>query len=179
MEQIKIEEILAFGQQKYPFLQIQEINAKDLVYEERVRMSCFYCSRYGNNWRCPPHIPNVDYKKMLEEFDRTALVWVDMPFKKERYAEVRNESTNVLHRALLDLEKYVMSRGAEIPLSFIGGSCKLCKNGCGNEKCNNPYQSRTPMEATGINVVKSAAKYGIEIKFPVVDHIIRMGLLMW
>lgn len=64
-------------------------------------------------------------------------------------------------------------------VSFIGGSCKLCKNGCGKDKCNNPYLSRTPVEAIGINVVKSAKENGISITFPPENDIIRIGLLLW
>ena len=40
-------------------------------------------------------------------------------------------------------------------ISFIGGSCKLCKNGCAKDKCNNPGMARIPLEATGVNVIKS------------------------
>lgn len=36
-----------------------------------------------------------------------------------------------------------------------------------------------PFGGDGVNVVKSAAKYGIPITFPVTDHLIRIGLLLW
>lgn len=179
MNTTDISTLLDYGRKKYPLLRMKEIDVKDLVYEERVKMSCFYCSRYGSNWRCPPRIPEVDYRKMLSEYDHAAFVWVDMPFTGQTYTDVRSESSVTLHRALLDLEEYLLEQGASLTLSFIGGSCKLCKNGCGKDKCNNPYQSRSPLEATGVNVVKSAAKYGIRITFPVTDHLIRMGLLLW
>lgn len=64
-------------------------------------------------------------------------------------------------------------------ISFIGGSCKLCKGGCGKEKCNNPYMSRSPIEALGINVIKSASRYGINIEFPTDKQLMRIGMLLW
>lgn len=38
----------------------------DCVFEENVKMNCFYCGKYANNWKCPPNLPNVDYKKCLQ-----------------------------------------------------------------------------------------------------------------
>ena len=64
-------------------------------------------------------------------------------------------------------------------LSYIGGSCRLCKSGCGKDRCNNPYLARIPLEATGVNVVESARKYGISIEFPVKEFLIRIGLILW
>ena len=58
-----LNEMICQIQETYPLIQGQVINPKKIVFEERVKMNCFYCGRYGNNWRCPPHIPDVDYKK--------------------------------------------------------------------------------------------------------------------
>jgi predicted metal-binding protein len=55
----------------------------------------------------------------------------------------------------------------------------LCKNGCGADKCNNPYLSRAPVEATGLNVLKTAAKYGIDIIFPPKETMFRIGMILW
>ena len=35
------------------------------------------------------------------------------------------------------------------------------------------------MEATGVNVVKTAHKFGIDIHFPADNELMRVGLLMW
>ena len=34
-------------------------------------------------------------------------------------------------------------------------------------------------EATGVNIIKSAKKYGIDIRFPTDQKMIRLGLLLW
>ena len=62
---------------------------------------------------------------------------------------------------------------------LCGAHIGLCKGGCGKERCNNPYLSRSPLEATGVNVIKSAKKYGIDIRFPTDKQMIRIGLLLW
>lgn len=158
---------------------IKSVTSDDLVFEENVLLSCFYCGKYGTNWKCPPHLPKLDYKKALGEYDNMAFLWIDMPYDDSTYADVRSESSIRLHKALLHLEKYLWAEGHSSAISFIGGSCKLCRNGCGLEKCNNPYMSRSPLEATGMNVVKSAANCGIRIVFPPQGSIMRLGLIAW
>lgn len=95
------------------------------------------------------------------------------------YNTIRNDSSIYLHRALLLCERWLWQRNNVAALSFIGGSCKLCKNGCATDKCANPYQSRSPVEALGINIVKSAEQFGIYIQFPVKEYMTRIGLLVW
>lgn len=168
---------------------IKEINAlakcifiepSELIFEENVKMNCFYCGKYNNNWRCPPHLPNIDYKEMVQEYDKGIFILLSYNIKNDNeYNNIRNESSIVLHKILLDLEKYMWNHNNSNAISFIGGSCKLCKGGCGKEKCNNPYMSRSPLESIGVNVIKSAKKYGIDITFPTNRELMRIGLLLW
>lgn len=156
------------------------INPSELIFEENVKMNCYYCGRYNNNWRCPPNLPNIDYKQMMKEYDRGCLVILSFDIHDEKmYSEIRNESSIILHKLLLELEKLMWKNNNSNAISFIGGSCKLCRGGCGKEKCNNPYLSRSPLEAIGVNIIKSARKYGVDIKFPTDRHLIRIGLLLW
>lgn len=156
------------------------IDPKELVFEENVKMNCFYCGKYKNNWRCPPHLPDIDYKAMVKEFDAGLFVYYRYVIDENTdYGSVREESGIMLHRKLLSLEKWMWNRNCSNAVSFIGGSCRLCRDGCGKEKCNNPYMSRSPLEAIGVNVVKSAGKYGIRIRFPADQVLMRLGLLLW
>ena len=155
------------------------ISPKELVFEENVRMNCFYCGKYGNNWRCPPNLPSIDYQKMVNEFTHGMFVVYSYNVNEDDFSTIRNESSTTLHRTLLKLEQWMWNHSISNSISFIGGSCKLCKGGCGKEKCNNPYMSRSPVEATGINVIKSVKKYGIEIVFPTTKKLIRCGLILW
>lgn len=170
---------LDFANEEFKILEGILIKPEDLVFEERVRMSCFYCGRYGKNWKCPPNLPDIDYKKMFNEFEAGALVYVKIPLNERNYEDVRNNSSVILHKGLLAMEKCLWTCGVGLYLSFVAGSCKLCKNGCGQQGCNNPYLSRSPLEATGVNVVESAKKYGLNIGFPPGDYMIRCGLILW
>jgi len=158
---------------------LQPVEAEALIFEENVRLNCFYCGRYGNNWRCPPKIPDLNYKKIVSEFDNIVFVYNRYKITPENENQIRFESTNHIHKSLLAMEKILFDNGISTALSFIGGSCKLCKNGCGPTNCNNPYIARMPVEATGMNIQKSAAKYGIEITWPITDSILRLGMLIW
>jgi len=154
-------------------------SAKDFIFEESVKMNCYYCGRHGQNWRCPPHIPEIDYKKLFSEFENLLFVYSIFKLTDQTRDNVRYDSTNHIHKSLLAMEKILINYDKPSALSFIGGSCKLCKNGCGADRCNNPYQSRMPLEATGLNIVKTVSKYGINIRWPVDDALIRIGLLAW
>lgn len=115
---------------------------------------------------------------MVSEYDNGALIYLDLPYESN-YEDVRSESSILLHKILLELEAYLYQNNNSIALSFIGGSCKLCKNGCDNKGCRQPYKSRSPVEAIGINIIKSAEKYGIKINFPPNGSMVRIGLLLW
>lgn len=174
------DEFLEFVKSKCGMAECVFINPKELVFEENVRMNCYYCGKYNNNWRCPPNLPNINYRRMAQEYDAGCFVALSFDItNKAVHTEIRNESSVMLHKLLLELEKWMWNNNSPNAISFGGGSCKLCRGGCGKEKCNNPYLSRSPLEAIGVNVVKSAAKYGIDIRFPTEDCLMRVGLLLW
>lgn len=180
MKRTDREQLLAFLKEKNEMAEGVIIDPKELIFEENVKMNCFYCGKYNNNWRCPPHLPDIDFQKMMAEFDAGMLVALSYSINSsEEYNAVRTESSVILHKLLLSLEKWMWNHDSSTAVSYIGGSCKLCKGGCGKERCNNPYMSRSPLEATGINVVKSARKFGIDIKFPTERKMMRVGLLLW
>lgn len=180
MKSIEREQLLTYMKEKNPMVEGVFIDPKELVFEENVKMNCFYCGKYRSNWRCPPNLPDIDYHKMVQEFDAAMFVVLTYDItNSEEYNVIRNESSVVLHKLLLNLEKWMINHNSSNALSFIGGSCKLCKDGCGKEKCKNPYMSRSPIEAIGINVIKSAKKYGVDIGFPADKKLMRIGLLLW
>lgn len=174
-----LEDMISFVKSNGFDIQGKMIDSSKLIFEEKVKMNCFYCGKYNMSWKCPPKLPQIDGKKMLAEFDNAAFVWVQIPIAKDNFAVVRKDSSILLHRALLECEKWLWDHNNSTALSFIGGSCKLCKNGCAPNRCANPYQSRSPVEALGINVVKSAELFGINIVFPPTEYMTRLGLLLW
>ena len=143
------------------------IDPGKLIFEENVKMNCFYCGKYNNNWKCPPNLPDIDYKKMMSEYDIGMAVVLAFQIKQQsEYDKIRNDSSVILHRLLLDLEKWMYNRNSSNTISFIGGSCKLCRGG-------------SPIEATGINMVKSMKQYGVSLDFPTDRVLKRIGLLLW
>lgn len=176
---IGIAEITLMLHEKYPYLKIVEIPLVNMVFEERVKHKCFHCKNYGNKWTCPPHLPNVDYPKMFKEYDHAAVIIYEVFCNDDNFEDKRAQSTNIIHRALLYLEKRMYEKNNSMALSFIGGSCKLCKNGCNKERCANPYISRVPWEATGCNVIDSLASIGIDVVFPISTSLHRYGLFLW
>lgn len=161
------------------FLEVTEIKASQLAFEERVHLNCFHCIRYGVNWTCPPKIPQVDYQKLICEYENLLLVYCKMPLTADKFEVVRRTSTNTLHHALLAAEKLLWESNYPLAISFMGGSCKLCPEGCDELACRHPDKARIPLEGIGVNVVKSAENVGLNIVFPPVDYMFRVGLLGW
>lgn len=175
---ITMRDIIEFVNTNHKDFHISPIKISDIVFERRNELLCFYCARYNNKWTCPPRIPKCDYKALFAEYDNAAFIYRETAVDGH-YEDSRNESTVQLHKVLLDAEAFLLKNDNSTRVSFIGGSCKLCKNGCAPDKCSNPYQARIPLEATGVNVIKSAVKVGIKITFPATEIIIRLGLLLW
>lgn len=176
---ITIDALSAFLHEKYADLKLIPFPIQEMVFEERVRQKCFHCKNYGVKWTCPPRLPNVDYPKMFCEYRNAAVIICEVSVTDEDFEGKRQQSTNTIHRALLSLEKYLYDHNNCMAISFIGGSCKLCKNGCNKDRCANPYISRIPWEATGCNVILSLQKIGVDVKFPITDTLYRYGLILW
>lgn len=176
---VSIDEIKNIIRMEYPDVDIKKIERKDFIFEERVKQKCFHCKNYNLKWTCPPKRPNLDWSKIFDEYGNLAILICKVPLNGTNLKEQREFSTNRIHRALLYLETELYKRNNSLALSFIGGSCKLCKNGCNKERCVNPYLSRIPLEATGCNVVSTLKNIGIDVKFPVTDYLYRYGLFLW
>lgn len=162
-----------------PTLEFKKLDIKNLVFEERVKLLCFHCEKYNQSFTCPPRIPNLDYKKIVNEFNNCAVVFCSMNCNQSDFHQIRLKSTLLLHKGLLKLEDILRKNNYPVILSFIGGSCKLCKGGCSGEKCRNPYLARIPIEAAGINIIDSLKSIGINVKFPIKDVLNRYGLIFW
>ncbi len=163
-----------------PSLVVYPIDFDKIVFEERVKLKCYHCKRHNVNWTCPPKIPDLNYKKLLQEYDNMAVIIKHWEIDESSDIDaIRINSTNELHRSMLKAEKCLWEKGEVMTLSFIGGSCKLCKTGCGKERCNNPDMARIPFEALGVNVIKTMQNIGVDISFSIEKEILRIGLLLW
>lgn len=180
MNEEEKKELVSFISEAAPMAETVFMDPCEAVFEECVKMNCYYCGKYGHNWRCPPNLPDIDYQKMFSEFDEGMFVIFTYKIKdKMQYESIRNESSVTLHKVLLQIEKWMWNHDRPTAVSFGAGSCKLCKGGCGKDRCNNPYMSRSPLEAVGVNLIKTAQKYGVQIHFPADNKLMRAGLVMW
>ncbi len=167
--------------QKSEYLSLNSVDISNIKIENKVKLQCFHCKNYKNKWTCPPKIPTIDYLELFHEYNNAAIVYCKMPFRtKEEFNIIRVESTNLLHRAMLELEEILYKNNSPMAVSFIGGSCKLCKDGCSEESCRYPDLSRIPLEATGVNVIALMKEtLDINVVFPPKDYLYRIGLLLW
>lgn len=162
-----------------PRLNTIVISPNDCLFEERVRLACFNCKRYGVNHTCPPRIPQLNYEQVFSEYKNGLLVWCALEFDENNKSAVRRDSTQLIHRSLLKMEQYLWDHDNSLATSFIGGSCKLCAQGCAKEACRQPSLARIPLEATGVNVIETCRSKGLLLTFPVDGVFKRVGLLLW
>ena len=160
-------------------LELHQITSDKIIFEEAVKLNCFYCKNYDNKWTCPPRIPDLDYKTILSGYTNIAVILYKTDVDADNFEMLRNKSTNVVHESILFLEKFLWENDYPMVISFIGGSCKLCKNGCASGKCANKGIARIPIEALGINVIKTMKNINIDIIFPPTLSLMRCGMILW
>jgi len=158
---------------------IKNITISDLVFEERVKLACFTCKNYNKKWCCPPNIPDLNYQKILSEYEHLNLVYYQYKFEKEISQKDRIESTSILHNYLLKMEQTLGNNNNPMVVSFIGGCCKLCGYDCESNVCLHHTKRRIPFEALGINIVAVMKKIGVSIVFPPKKYFYRIGLIAW
>lgn len=182
------------------------IPAVDIIVENRVALKCRAgCIGYGKKLTCPPHVPTPDeFRKILSEYRYALLVkfispaeadpdvicsiyryWLDPAAPAGKKAEAEKfwkdhfSGTGSFAPMMLELERTAFNKGNPFALAFINGSCRLCDT-C-NVKggiCLHPTQARIPEHAVGINMVATAKKAGMPIRFPVEGHPELMALLL-
>lgn len=124
-----------------------------VVTAEWVRLKCqFGCDEYGQHLTCPPHSPTPSTtRKVLDEY--TTLLLVHLP----------GDSTRL--RALMaELERETFLMGFHKAWAMPVGPCRLCKSCPMKVPCANPFKSRPPMEACGIDVYQTARNNGFQIE---------------
>ena len=176
---MSIEELKEILHEKYPEVEVREIQYEDIVFEERVRLKCCHCKNYKEKWTCPGKLPELDYRKIISEYAHMAVLIGKVPMKGNVTQEQFREAVVKLHKAMLYLEGELFKRNNAMAESFIGCSCQLCEEGCAAEKCRHPEQARVPWDATGCNVVKTLERIGVKVEFPAKEYIYQYGLFVW
>jgi predicted metal-binding protein len=169
-----------------------------VVVDERVRLKCEVprCAGYGRFLTCPPHVASVDkFKKILSGYAWGILVQVearniDSTDKgKGRISRAILKESNKVHQPyklkLLEIVEAVESaafkKGMRFAAGLVGGSCILCERCVGNKSsdaCRHPFRARPPMEAMGIDVVKTAENAGLPIHLSSPKDVVWTGLIL-
>lgn len=158
-------------------LVVAPIDPGTLVFEERVKLLCFLCGKYGTRRTCPPNIPDLNWKLVVNEYNNGLIVCLSTEFDREITVKSRRDSTMALYSVLMKMESILHDAGFPLAVSFGGGSCKIC--GDCVVPCVHPSKSRIPIEAIGINVTKTLAKCEIDLCWPPKGKYMRVGLVLW
>ena len=152
---------------------------KELVFDLKTTAACMSCKRYGLTGCCPPNIGTFEYyKKLLKKYEFGKIFVEKFTVSDpEKWKEIGKESSLVLHKVLLEERSKLLNEGHYFNLVLGGGSCKWCKE-C-SIPCKMPQYRAIPVEATGIDVVKTLYNLGMFIDFPVKKIFYRAGLLLW
>ena len=174
------------------------IPSKQVVIDERVRLKCEVprCAGYGQYLTCPPYVMSVEaFSKIRSSYKWGLLVQVEAKDidstdkDKGRINRTILKENRKLHRSfklkLLEIVEAVESaafkKGMRFATGLVGGSCVLCER-CVDDKssqvCRHPFRARPPMEAVGIDVVKTAQNAGLPIHLSSSKNVVWTGLIL-
>ena len=174
------------------------IPSRHVVIDERVRLKCEVprCAGYGQYLTCPPDVMSVEaFSKIRSCYKWGLLVQVEaknidsMDKEKGRISRaILKENTKLHHPFKLKLleiveavESAAFKKGMRFAAGLVGGSCVLCERcveGKSSEACRHPFRARPPMEAVGIDVVKTAQKAGLPIHLSSSKNVVWTGLIL-
>ncbi len=174
------------------------IPATSVVIDERVRFKCEVprCAGYGQFLTCPPHVMSVDtFKKVLSHYKWGLLVQVeakdiDSTDKSKRridqtilmkYRDLHRPFKVELLEIVGEVESEAFKKGFRFASGLVGGSCVLCErcvDGKFSRRCRHPFRARPPMEAVGIDVIKTAQNVGLPIHLSSSKDVLWTGLVL-
>lgn len=172
--------------------------AHEVVLDERARLKCEVplCSGFGQYLTCPPYVMSVEtFSRILALYDWSMMVQVeakglDSTDKASGGIDLKIlEENDELHRPfqlkLLEVvesvERAAFKHGLRFATGLVGGSCVLCEE-CVEDKtseaCRHPFRARPPMEAVGIDVIKTAEAVGFPIQLSSSMNVRWTGLIL-
>jgi len=154
-----------------------KINPGDLIFDPKVREMCKSCKRYGKKATCPPYIEPVEYYNQLIPKYSYGVIYYEIFPTNGNAAEIGKKSSLEIYKKIASERNKLFNDGHYLILGLGAGSCKLC-NRC-SFPCHQPGKALVPLEATGVDVIKTMKRFGVEVKFPVKDTIYRIGALFY
>jgi predicted metal-binding protein len=174
------------------------IPSENVTLDERVRLKCEVprCAGYGQFLTCPPHVMPVEvFARLLARYRWGLLVQVEAknihsldkgqgridPTILKDNREIHRPFRLQLLRVVEAVEAAAFKKGMCFAAGFVGGSCVLCERCVENkitEACRHPFRARPPMEAVGIDVLKTAEKAGLPIHLSSSKNVLWTGLVL-
>jgi len=174
------------------------IPSQMVVVDERVRLKCEVprCPGYGQYLTCPPHAMDVEtFAQIRSRYQWCLLVQVEAkhidstdkgrgrirPALLKKNAEIHRPFKMKLLEVVETVEAAAFKKGLRFAAGLVGGRCVLCKR-CVDDKtsqaCRHPFRARPPMEAVGIDVVKTAQNAGLPIHLSSSKNVLWTGLVL-
>ena len=127
------------------------ISPRKVFTAQWVRARCqFGCGGFGKSLVCPPYSwKPEETRRMLDEYTTAVLVHC-------------RPGTEV-KELVVELEREAFLANYYKAFAFGAGPCYLCKECAFEEGCRHPRQARPAMEASGIDVFKTAREAGLPI----------------
>lgn len=130
-----------------------ECSPTSLKFRDYTRLQCMHgCFNYKRNPLCPPLCPDTnEFKHYIETCPKVKIF-----FEKIEYSDKfdLNEKRNLFHTELLKKEHQLKMEGKYYALCFVSGACTMCeKEKCNSDSCKRVTVGRTPVCATGIDLM--------------------------
>jgi len=127
------------------------VSPKKVYTAQWVRARCqFGCGGYGSSLMCPPHsYKPEETRKLLDEYTTAILVHCEPGVR--------------VKELVVTLEREAFLANYYKAFSLGAGPCYLCDECTFEEGCRYPEQARPAMEASGIDVFKTAREAGFPI----------------
>ncbi len=128
------------------------LSTKDVFTSPWVRRKCQYgCGGYGGRLTCPPYSPSPEEtRKILDSYGVAILIHCD-------------DGCDDVTELAAKLEREIFLSGYYKAFALGAGPCNLCSK-CNLKECKHPEEARPSMEASGIDVFKTARQAGFPIE---------------
>lgn len=127
---------------------------EDIVFDSRTILKCMYgCGSWGKHHMCPSRpgaLKPWEYKKVLERYSWGVIV--------------HSKRMSVSHEVSFAIEREAYIKGYYFALSL--SDCSLCKEclAVKGSDCANPKKARPAFHSVGIDVFKTAHKFGLPLE---------------
>lgn len=140
------------------------VEPKEIVVAQWVRMKCMFgCDSYGKNASCPPNVPSIpDCRAFFDTYKIGAMLHFSALLPNHDDIQ---EWAKEINKGLVGLEREVFVAGHHKAFVLFVERCRFCRD-CTNTRgaCKNKKLARPSIEAMGVDVFATVAKYGFPIK---------------